>query len=201
MCAQGSSRLLRFLSLSLPAPLSSRSCHPISISLSCSRQPSCSPLSFFTSITTRCPTPNRPLQTLQPSTCLLPNPNSQPSCLSATFDTAETHHLKQKISKNASRVSYPSLWLRFSVASFCTLHVVFFRLQALNSNRLLPSTELIYFHRLMLLRLITLVYPLFAGRIVCFQLPVRPFSTWISFPFNGEHLNQIKPLKLWQART
>lgn len=49
----------------------------------------------------KAPTPNSPLWMLQPSTCLSSNPNCQPSCLSATFDTTETHHLKQKISKSA----------------------------------------------------------------------------------------------------
>lgn len=52
----------------------------------------------------KAPTPNSPLWMLQLSTLsssLSSSPNSQPSCLSATFDTAETHHLKQKISKNA----------------------------------------------------------------------------------------------------
>ena len=116
VCSAGPSRLLCFSPQHSHCPFSSCSCHPISTVLLMAAFLS---LSFFTSITTR----------LLPQTVNCRCSSLLPGCYqtqilsplaSNIWHCWDSPLITENIQK-CSRVSYSSLWLRFSVASF-SLH-------------------------------------------------------------------------------
>ena len=117
VCSAGPSRLLRFSPQPSHCPLSSRSCHPIS--LSCSRQPSC-----------LCPSlpplqqgshPKQATADAPAFYLLVTKPKFSALLLFSNIWHCWDSPLKTENIQKRSRVSYSSLWLRFSVASF-SLH-------------------------------------------------------------------------------